>query len=70
MEELRTMEELREELYNDFIQFYSDESHEEIIERIDLIEFIYNKVGFDFNFLKYQDVLELEDIKETIIKRS
>ena len=56
----------RDELYNDFIQTYSDESHEEIIERIDLIEFILKyDTTRDLNFLKSQDLEELIDIKET-----
>ena len=30
----------RDEVYNNLIQIYNDECHDEIIERLDLIEFI------------------------------
>jgi hypothetical protein len=30
----------RNEVYNTLIQIYNDETHDEIIERLDLIEFI------------------------------
>jgi len=33
----------RDEVYNTLIQIYNDETHDEIIERLDLIEQQYNK---------------------------
>lgn len=56
----------RDEVYNSLIQIYNDESHYDITNRLDLIEFIlkYDPTR-DLNFLKSQDLVELEDIKET-----
>ena len=33
----------RDEVYNNLIQIYNNETHDEIIERLDLIEFINEK---------------------------
>ena len=56
----------RDEVYNNLIQIYNDESHDEIIERLDLIEDIKEKRNSSLSFLINQDIMELEDIKETL----
>ena len=56
----------RNEVYNNLIQIYNDESHDEIIERLDLIEDIKEKRDSSLSFLINQDIMELEDIKETL----
>lgn len=56
----------RDEVYNSLIQIYDDESHDEIIERLDLIEDIKEKRDSSLSFLINQDIMELEDIKETL----
>ena len=58
----------RDEVYNTLIQIYNDETHDEIIERLDLIEFINEKRNNSLSFLINQDIMELEDIKETLQK--
>lgn len=57
----------RDEVYNTLTQIYNDETHDEIIERLDLIEFINEKRGSSLSFLINQDIMELEDIQETLI---
>ena len=57
----------RDEVYNNLIQIYSDETNDEIIERLDLIEFIKEKRDSSLSFLINQDIMELEDIQETLI---
>ncbi len=57
----------RDEVYNTLTQIYNDESHDEIIERLDLIEFINEKRNSSLSFLINQDIMELEDIQETLI---
>lgn len=57
----------RDEVYNNLIQIYNDETHDEIIERLDLIEFINEKRNSSLSFLINQDIMELEDIQETLI---
>ena len=57
----------RNEVYNTLIQIYNDETHDEIIERLDLIEFINKKSDRSLSFLINQDIMELEDIQETLI---
>ena len=57
----------RDEVYNTLIQIYNDETHDEIIERLDLIEFIKEKRNSSLSFLINQDIMELEDIQETLI---
>ena len=56
----------RDEVYNTLIQIYNDENHDEIIERLDLIEDIKEKRDSSLSFLINQDIMELEDIKETL----
>jgi len=56
----------RDEVYNTLIQIYNDETHDEIIERLDLIEFISKKDSIDLWFLINQDIEELLDIESTI----
>ena len=56
----------RDEVYNNLIQIYNDESHDEIIERLDLIEFIKEKSDISLSFLINQDILELLDIESTL----
>ena len=58
----------RDEVYNTLTQIYNDETHDEIIERLDLIEFINEKRNNSLSFLINQDIMELEDIKETLQK--
>ena len=59
----------RDEVYNTLTQIYNDETHDEIIERLDLIEFINEKRNSSLSFLINQDIMELEDIKETLQKK-
>ena len=56
----------RDEVYNNLIQIYNDETHDEIIERLDLIEFIKEKSDRSLSFLINQDILELLDIESTL----
>jgi len=56
----------RDEVYNTLIQIYNDESHDDIIDRLDLIEYITENDDRELNFLINQDIMELEDIKETL----
>ena len=58
----------RDEVYNTLIQIYNDESHDEIIERLDLIEYIKENDDRELSFLINQDIVELEDMKETLQK--
>jgi len=58
----------RDEVYNTLIQIYNDESHDDIIDRLDLIEYITENDDRELNFLIDQDLVELEDIKETLQK--
>jgi len=59
----------RDELFNHYIQEYDDLHNDEINDIIDLIEDILEVDNTrDLNFLKYQTIDELEDIKETIYK--
>ena len=57
----------RDKVYNTLTQIYNDETHDEIIERLDLIEFIKEKRNSSLSFLINQDIMELEDIQETLI---
>lgn len=57
----------RDEVYNTLTQIYNDETHDEIIERLDLIEFINEKRNSSLSFLINQDIMELKDIQETLI---
>ena len=53
----------RDEVYNDWIQNHDDLTHDDIIDYIDKIEFLYNENDDeDFNFLKNQDLLEIDDM--------
>ena len=56
----------RDEVYNTLIQIYNDETHDEIIERLDLIEFINEKRNSSLSFLINQDIMELLDIESTL----
>ena len=59
----------RDEVYNTLIQIYDDESHDNITDRLDLIEYIKEKDwDRELSFLINQDIVELEDIKETLQK--
>jgi len=58
----------RDEVYNSLIQIYNDESHDDIIDRLDLIEYIMENDTRELDFLIDQDLVELEDIKETLQK--
>ena len=55
----------RDEVYNSLIQIYNDESHYDITDRLDLIEYITENSDRELDFLIIQDLVELEDIKET-----
>ena len=57
----------RDEEYNHYIQNFSDElDNDEINDYIDKIEFLYNEYNYeDFNFLKNQDLLEIDDMWST-----
>ena len=54
----------RDEVFNTLIQIYSMDTHDEIIERLDLIEDIKRKEmdQVELSFLINQDILELEDM--------
>ena len=53
----------RDEVYNDWIQNHDDLTHDDIIDYIDKIEFLYNENDDeDFNFLKNQDLLEIDEM--------
>ena len=56
----------RDEVYNSLIQIYNDESHYDITDRLDLIEYIMENDNRELSFLINQDIVELEDIKETL----
>ena len=58
----------RDEVYNSLIQIYNDESHYDITDRLDLIEYIMENDNRELSFLIKQDLVELEDIKETLQK--
>ena len=58
----------RDEIYNSLIQIYNDESHYDITDRLDLIEYIMENDNRELSFLINQDLVELEDIKETLQK--
>ena len=58
----------RDEVYNTLIQIYDDESQYDIIDRLDLIEYIMENDDRELSFLINQDLVELEDIKETLQK--
>ena len=57
----------RDEVYNTLIQIYNDESQDDITDRLDLIEYIKENDDRELSFLIKQDIVELEDIKETIM---
>ena len=53
----------RNEIYNHYIQNYSDElDNDEINEYIDKIELIHEHTDNDIEFLKNQDIMEIDDI--------
>ena len=53
----------RNEIYNHYIQNYSDElDNDEINEYIDKIELIHEHTDNDIEFLKSQDIMEIDDI--------
>ena len=58
----------RNEVYNSLIKIYNDESHYDITDRLDLIEYIMENDNRELSFLIKQDLVELEDIKETLQK--
>ena len=58
----------RDEVYNTLIQIYNDESQYDITDRLDLIEYIMENDDRELSFLINQDIVELEDIKETLQK--
>ena len=58
----------RDEVYNSLIQIYDDESQDDITDRLDLIEYIMENDDRELSFLINQDLVELEDIKETLQK--
>ena len=58
----------RDEVYNTLIQIYNDESQNDITDRLDLIEYIKENDDRELSFLINQDIVELEDIKETLQK--
>lgn len=58
----------RDEVYNSLIQIYNDESQYDITDRLDLIEYIMENDNRELSFLINQDLVELEDIKETLQK--
>jgi hypothetical protein len=58
----------RDEVYNSLIQIYNDESQYDITDRLDLIEYIMENDNRELDFLINQDLVELEDIKETLQK--
>ena len=58
----------RDEVYNTLIQIYDDESQYDITDRLDLIEYIMKNDDRELSFLINQDLVELEDMKETLQK--
>ena len=58
----------RDEVYNTLIQIYNDESQYDITDRLDLIEYIMENDDRELSLLINQDIVELEDIKETLQK--
>ena len=58
----------RDEVYNTLIQIYDDESQYDITDRLDSIEYIMENDNRELSFLINQDLVELEDIKETLQK--
>ena len=53
----------RDEIYNHYIQNYSDElDNDEINDYIDKIELIHKNTDNDIEFLKNQDIMEIDDI--------
>ena len=53
----------RNEIYNHYIQNYSDElDNDEINDYIDKIELIHKNTDNDIEFLKNQDIMEIDDI--------
>ena len=53
----------RNEIYNHYIQNYSDElNNDEINDYIDKIELIHKNTDNDIEFLKNQDIMEIDDI--------
>ena len=59
----------RDEIYNHYIQNHSDElDNDEINEYIDKIGFIYENSNYEFEFLKNQDIMEIDDIYMNLIK--
>jgi len=58
----------RDEVYNTLIQIYNDESQYDITDRLDLIEYIMENDDRELSFLINQDIVELEDMKETLQK--
>jgi len=56
----------RDEVYNALIQIYNDESHYDITDRLDLIEYIMENDNRELSFLINQDLVELEDIKNNV----
>ena len=57
----------RDEVFNSLIQIYDDESQDDITDRLDLIEYIMENDDRELSFLIKQDIVELEDIKETVM---
>ena len=58
----------RDEVYNTLTQIYNDESQNDITDRLDLIEYIMENDDRELSFLINQDIVELEDMKETLQK--
>jgi len=58
----------RDEVYNTLIQIYDNESQYDITDRLDLIEYIMENDDRELSFLINQDIVELEDMKETLQK--
>ena len=53
----------RDEVYNHYIQNFSDElNNDEINDYIDKIELIHKNTDNDIEFLKNQDIMEIDDI--------
>ncbi len=64
MTEVKKIKFDRDEVYNHYIQNFSNElDNDEINDYIDKIEFLYKENDDeDFNFLKNQDLLEIDDM--------
>ena len=58
----------RDEVYNTLTQIYNDERQYDITDRLDIIEYIKENDDRELLFLINQDIVELEDIKETLQK--